>query len=301
MTLPTFYIIGAPRCGTTSLHAHCTQHPDIYMSHFKEPNYLIFRDGGPDVGGPDRDRVLRTSIRDMAAYEKRFAPGRGFAAVGEASVNYLRYPHVCEALRALTPEARMVVILRHPVERAYSSFRRSRRDGFEPLESFEEAWYDARRRNENWWTCQHRLKSEYGSQLRAYLEAFPRHQFRFFLFDDLRRDPTGLLRELFGFIGDDPAFVPDTSVKYNSSGEITNPLLRTLWYRSRGARTRLAPFVPVALRGRLFPLIASKREGANETTSLDPDLRYRLTRDIEDEILLTQDLIDRDLSHWLAD
>lgn len=299
MTLPNFYIVGAGRSGSTSLYAYCRRHPAIFMSPVKEPNYFAFRDERPPFGGPAVAIARRTAIRTADAYRGLFANAAGRPVVGEASVNYLRFPRVCRAIRQEAPDARLVMLLRQPVERAYSSYMNKRRDGLEPCAEFEEAWGDHdRRAAENWWHCMHKGKSLYLDQVRTYLEVFPRQQIRILLTEELQTDPLATLRQLFRFLGVDTGPAAHCHQHHNQGGEIDNWLLRHLWRRTPALRALLVPVLPLALRGRLFPFLASRRRKAHNRP-LPAETRARLTDELRDDILGLQDSIGRDLGCWL--
>src|SRR5947209_2632070 len=127
--LPTFLIIGAMKSGTTALYHALRQHPDIWMSPEKEPHFFAFEDQEIPYAGP-RDRYILESmtVRDIAAYRRLFEPGAAKAAAGEASVMYLYLPHVPPRVKERVPTARLIALLRNPVDRAYSSYMHMVRD-----------------------------------------------------------------------------------------------------------------------------------------------------------------------------
>ncbi|MGH2542590.1 MAG: sulfotransferase domain-containing protein, partial [Ardenticatenaceae bacterium] len=128
MSKPNFYIIGAPKCGTTSLAAWLAGHPQIYMSPRKEPHFF----------NTDHSYVLTPSLRE---YERLFsAAGPEHVAVGEGSVWYLYSEQAVANILEYAPDARFVVCLRNPVEMAPSLYEQQVFSGNEHVESFEEAW-----------------------------------------------------------------------------------------------------------------------------------------------------------------
>jgi hypothetical protein len=300
MTLPNFFLIGAGRCGSTSMHAYCRLHPQIGMSRVKEPNYFIFRDERPPLGGAGVARARRAAVRSARKYERLFAGVAGRPVIGESSISYLRFPRVCRAIREEAPGARLVILLRQPVDRAYSSFMGARRTGLEPCNRFEDAWADHERREaENWWHCMHKGKSLYYSQVRSYLEAFPREQVHIVLSEEFKKDPPQTMARVFSFLGVDPEPARQCLQLHNEGGEIDNWLLRRFWYGTAGLRSVLLPAVPLVFRGRLFPFVASRRRARAGNPPLAPQVRERFTRELRDEILRLQALIDRDLTPWL--
>jgi hypothetical protein len=297
--MPNFYIAGGARCGSTSLEAYCRVHPEIFMSAVKEPNFFSYGYGGVPFAGPGRDRFYSTSIKDLKTYRQLFKHAGAARVIGEASINYLLHPEACAGIHALTPEARLVFILRQPVDRAWSSFQRSRFTGVETEEHFIDAWRDdARRRAAGHWSCIHRYKSLYAQHLHCWFDTFPRQQIKVILFDDLKNDPNAVMHDLYTFLGVDPGFKPDTSVIHNQTGEISNPLLRNIWLRSSALRGHLAPVLPLSWRGRLFRYLASSNHTTRSSARLPADLRAELTAELREGIGELEDLIDRDLSAW---
>ncbi len=123
MTMPNFLIVGAMKCGTTALYYYLEQHPQIFMSPVKEPNFFCFEGReGLDSGN---------SITDIAAYRGLFRGVSSERAIGEASHCYLYEPRAVERIKHYTPDARLIAILRSPIERAYSHFLHAVRNGTE--------------------------------------------------------------------------------------------------------------------------------------------------------------------------
>lgn len=295
MPLPTFLIIGAGRSGTTSLYNYLQQHPDVFMSAVKEPNYFALT-VPLQLVGPGAPWVRDTSTTSREAYEALFAAVTTEKAIGEASPRYLGSPEAARCIRQTIPDARLVAILRHPVERAYAAYLGSRRDGFDPAPTFEAA-LDASERGEreSWAFMDYTKTGYYHRNLTRYYRLFPREQLRVYLFDDLQLDSGALLRDLFGFLGVDPAFRPDMSQRLGRTGTIRNPLLGMFWQHSLRLRRALRPFVPQQLRDRAYARIVRDLE----KPPLKPDTRSRMQQRYRDDMLHLQDLIGRDLSHWL--
>jgi len=297
--MPNFYIAGAARCGSTSLDAYCRAHPDIYMSPVKEPNYFSYGFGAVQYDGPGREKFYATSIKNLGAYQALFERAGQARVIGEASINYMLHPQACAGIKALTPEAKLVFILRQPVERAWSSFQLSRGSGTEQESSFLAAWRDdSRRRAAGHWSCIHRYKSLYAKHLECWFTTFPKEQIKVILYEDLKEDAESVMRELYAFLEVDPDFQPQTSVVYNQSGEINNLFLRLGWKYSAGLRSTLAPLLPARWRGRIFRYIASGSHARKPSEALPRDLKLALTDELRDDILALENLLDRDLSGW---
>ena len=117
-SLPSLIIIGAPRCGTTSLHAYLGQHPDVYMSPLKETNFFLFDQKKPAFAGPDGESINRDSIYRLEDYRKQFVPRTTEKAAGEASPRYLGSTGTAARIHAFLPDVKLIAILRNPVKRA---------------------------------------------------------------------------------------------------------------------------------------------------------------------------------------
>src|SRR5215210_1748036 len=141
--LPNFLVIGAGKSGTTSLYHYLRQHPDVYMSPVKEPLFFAAEGGRIRFPGPDGRMISRAAnpgaVTRMKDYRALFAGVSGKKAVGEASPQYLYTPEAPLRIKHYVPEAKLIAVLRNPVERAYSAFLHRTRLGREPLADFSEA------------------------------------------------------------------------------------------------------------------------------------------------------------------
>jgi len=298
---PDFIIIGAPKSGTTSVYHYLQQHPQIFMSPLKEPHFFLF-DGPqePEMNGPFDGMRRREMVKSWDAYQALFKEAPEGAMRGEASIRYLYSEQACHAMRKRLPRVKLVIILRNPADRAFSSYRRDRRHRMESCATFEQALTQGERREqEGWFIGTHQSLGYYARYLKPYMEMFDRQQIKICLYDDLRSNPPGMLRDLFGFLGVDTGFEPDLSIKYNVTGTIVNPFWRFLWMNTRALRANLLPLVPMSLRGRFFDLIASKPVKEQHAAPMPEEVRRDLMQAYREDILVLQELVDRDLSVWL--
>jgi len=312
--MPSFLIIGAAKCGTTALYEYLKQHPDVFMSPLKEPNFFAFEGQMPDFRDLDGtpSPINTRSITALEAYQALFEGWTGQRAVGEASPQYLWAPQAAGRIKHYVPEARLVAVLRHPVERAYSAFMHAIRAGREPVRDFSEALRleESRIRNRCGLLYRYRNLGFYYEQLNRYVEAFDRRQIRVYLYDDLTNDLPGTLGDLFDFLGVDPGFAPDTSMRHNPSGIPQNGILQAATQAlvsGRGSlRAALARHVPGSLKS-VLPVqwtlrMARKLRDRNlHKPALPPDVRASLNAVFREDIIQLQDLIGRDLSPWLQE
>ena len=192
MALPTFFIIGAPKAGTTSLHNYLSEHPQIQMSAVKEPNFFA-----PHLNPVDEQR----RITQLDQYEQLFDPA--VAVRGEASTPYAEYPlrqGVPERIRDRVPEAKFIYVVRDPVERTISHYNHMVASEGE-RRSLEQALGDlSDPRSPS--IC----ASLYGLQLELYLRQFPQERLMVVDQADLLNDRRSTLRRIFGFLEVDEGF-----------------------------------------------------------------------------------------------
>jgi hypothetical protein len=276
MTLPNFVVIGAPKAGTGSLHDYLRQHPDIYMPKKKDPRFFCVWEGA---------NRLRFPVQTLAEYAALFAEVRGETAIGESTALYFWSPVAPARMQATIPEARLIVSLREPVQRAFSIYHMNlRTEGHNRGLSFLQAL-----------KVDPILQRTYHRGLSAWLEHFDRRQIKVLLFEDLARDTLGTVQGLFAWLGVDPGFEPDL--------KIANPggVPRARWFHRLMTNDHLRSFA----RNNLPEALVYK---AKDLRSLNLDkTRMRMTEEeravayafFEEDILRTQDLLDLDLSRWL--
>ncbi len=239
--LPNFFVIGAPRSGTTSLYEYLNSHPDVYMSPKKEPDFFSYSalgkahplDSEPGERSLADDAATDAGLADdFAKYESLFAKAADQRRVGEASAIYLGDPLAAWHLKSYRPDAKFIIVLRDPAERAFSHFVHAKRiyaehspqsaaddrtvdDEFERV--IEVALTDG---------MPHELVTEqeiwiragyYHAHLTRWYELFDRDRFKLFLFEDLAADPHLLMKEVFGHLDIDDSFELPTTEAFNAS------------------------------------------------------------------------------------
>jgi hypothetical protein len=297
MTLPNFLVIGAAKAGTTSLRDYLGQHPQIFLPGWGEPSFFAHEGERVDFKGPGDDEW--TFVTERAAYLRLFEGAAGHRAVGEISPRYLYFPKAPERIHHQLPAARLVAILRHPVDRAYSHFLMNRGRECEPIADFARAVREeGRRLAAGWgWDWCYVGAGRYHEQLRRYYERFPAEQIRVFLYEDYRGDPDRFFDELFAFLGVDPAFRPDTRVKRREAGSPRSLLMRRALAGRTAWKAAAAALVPRAVKRRAKAGLTALNTTRPEP--LSPTLRRRLFDEhFADDAAALAELIGRDLGHW---
>lgn len=299
-TLPTFLLIGAAKAGTTSLYHYLKQHPDVFVTAEKEPGFFAFEDDPLRYRGPGDERLRTFVTTTLSAYTALFQPRRHEAAAGEASVVYLYDAEAPERIRRYVPDVRLVAVLRHPVERAFSLFLDHRKAQREPCSLFAEAVAaEPERIQAGWeWSWHYVQHGFYHQQLVRYYDRFSADQIRVYLYEDLCERPHDLLSDLFAFLGVDRTFRPDLTARHNVSGFPRNRLIEAALKRPNPFKHLVQRTTPLAWRRRLTRTRWFQRATLRKP-SLPGEVACDLTARYRDDILRLQDLIDRDLSHWL--
>jgi hypothetical protein len=237
-TWPNFFIAGAPRCGTSSLHAYLDAIPGIFMSRIKEPNYF-----SRVVIGADHPMVR--PIRDEGEYLALFESAGDAKIRGEASPNYLEDPDAPALIDEAAPGARVIASLRDPVDRLFSHYLMMRNN--RPMGSFEEeidrglALQDKRSHGV--------LAAEtglYASHVERYRKVFgPR--FKVLIFEEWMADVPGTLRDILGFLGVEYDVDRFSEKPQRQYAEVRSPLVRYL-YGNRLISRAAEALVPFRLR-----------------------------------------------------
>ncbi len=296
---PTFLVIGAAKAGTTSLYRYLEQHPQIFMSPVKEPRFFALEGHSLDFRGPGDERIRLETTTSLEAYRKLFDGVQDELAVGEASVLYLHHDRAAAAIAKYVPDVKLIAVLRHPAERAYSGFLYRTRDGREPLRNFEDALREEPRRiADGWYYGWHdRDQGFYHRNLLRYFERFDPSRIRVYLYEDFDRNPLTVLSDVFSFLGVDPGFQPDVRVRHNPSGRARSPGLQRLLTTRHPLKEALKALVPEQWGHRL---IARLQPANLERPPLRPETRARLVEGYREDIRQLERLIGRDLSHWLC-
>jgi hypothetical protein len=282
MRKPNFFVVGAPRCGTTSMYAYLKQHPEIYLSIQKEPHFF-----GSDLS------PLPGGIREEPLYLELFAGAGDRPRVGEGSVYYLSSKQAAAEIQASVPEAKIVALLRNPPQMAHSLYSLYTRTGNEDLPTFEEALAAEPERREN-----RRIPpgayfpdgllytelARYAAQVERYFAAFGRENVHCIVFDDFVRDTAAVYRRTLEFLGVDPAFEAELDPR-RANQRIRMQAVRQL---------RSAP--PEVKRRMQFD--AMKLHETGPQSPLSPETAARLRELFAEDVARLGVLLERDLSGW---
>ncbi|HEX8318909.1 sulfotransferase [Longimicrobium sp.] len=285
MRRPDFFVIGAPKCGTTSLARWLAENPGVYVSPVKEPFHF--------------STDLHRQVRTPAQYEALFAgAGEGHAAVGEATTWYLYSRTAVGEIERYSPGARYVVCLRNPVQMALSLYQHLVFTGREDAPDFQTAWsrQEARARGEGIpRSCEEPAFLQYGSvcalgeQLQRLYARVGRDRVLPILLDDMRDDPAREYRRVLAFLG-----APDDGrSEFPVRNRAKHPRsLRVARVMRWGAAVRDRMGLP---RGLGLGRLNVKSEGR---VASDPATVHMLGRFFAAEVDLLRALLGRPLPEW---
>lgn len=299
MGMPNFLVIGAAKAGTTALHDVLAQHPKVYMSPIKEPNFFALEGHSLSFArGSVQDVYLSHCITTLAAYQEQFQPNTTQIS-GDVSPIYLYSSEAPARIYHYLPDVKLIAILRDPIQRAYSNFLHHIRDDLETCTDFLQAvQQEPLRIADHWWWGFHYVQAGfYYQQLRRYFDRFQRHQIQVYLYEDLlagQIDQT--LKNIFQFLEIDSTFVPDLSMRHNVTGIPKSRTLHNFLSTTHPIKNLFKPLVPETVRKRWTNRLKNQNLVKPD---LPLDVRAQLLPVFRDDILQLQDLIQRDLSAWL--
>jgi Sulfotransferase family len=288
-TWPNFFIVGAPKAGTTSLYAYLAQHPQVFMPAVKEPQYFA------QVRPSAEFEHLVEAIADQRSYLRLYRRARGYNAIGDASPSYLWHPEVPGRIKRVAPEARIIIALRDPIERAHSHYLADFREGTESL-AFDAALRNDLARSRKGLGVSHMYVEfgQYAAQVGRYLDVFGPERVHLLLFDDLRTSASHAVAGICRFLGLDaaPAADIDTARVHNGFAaprwEWTRRVAGRRWARRLGQSV-----VPRSIGAFIFERLFN-RPGVKP--AIDPRAKELMLPIYEPDVLRLESMLGRTLS-----
>ncbi|MBV9487001.1 MAG: sulfotransferase [Frankiaceae bacterium] len=302
MALPDFLLIGAPKAGTTALHVALSRHPDLFLSAIKEPKFFLTDEEPPVArGGPGDARTIREQIWRRRDYEALFDGAPAHAKKGESTTLYLRDWKAHRRIHRLIPQAKLVAVLRDPVERAHSNWTHLRSAGLEPESDFVTACHlEAERKAKGWAPFWYYLEQgRYGDHLEHLLSVFPKEQVLVLLYRDYREHPIETVDTVCRFLGVAEGLVTDVpteNLTVASSPSVANNVLRRVIRLADDADRRLPFGVGSLVKA---PAAALLQREQRTRSPLTTHQRRELLPKFEADIRRLESLTDRSFSHWL--
>lgn len=294
--LPNFLIVGASKSGTSSLYHYLQQHPDIFLSE-KQKEGRYFSQMSGCFHGPGDDRVERTITHTLEDYKELFSSHNNEKAVGDISPEYLYFHEQSIPLikKDLGQDTRIIIILRSPIERAFSGYFHFKRDKRETFSFAEGMKLEGERLKMNWiWAWQYKNSGLYYEQVKAYLNGFK--HVKVIVYEDFKYEGNKVLKEICRFLEVDSAFQFDTAYKYNVSGDPKNELLFKL-ENSRSLINFIKKLVPKSMVKKLRNKMTGEKQMLKP--EMDEVTRHELISFFREDVSKLQELIGQDLSHWI--
>tara|TARA_B100000315_G_C14582063_1_gene591016 strand:+ start:2519 stop:3430 length:912 start_codon:yes stop_codon:yes gene_type:complete len=296
---PNFFIVGAPRCGTTSLYNYLSSHPNIFMSFPKEPGFF-----SSDFS---RYQIVKTMPQYLSLFKKTKICHQ---AVGEASTRYLQSLVALKNIKQFNDKAKIIVMLRNPVDLVYSSYYQMRYRRNEDASTFKEAWnlqdlrkkgFNLPKRNHSEQFLQYSEVGKLGAQVKRLLGVFSHGQVKIIIFDDFISKTREIYEEVLDFLS-----IP-------RDDKITFKVFNQNRVYRRDFINRLTKDPPKKLSSGIvkFKKIAGlKTLGIKKILNnlnakhikrqpLDEEFKKVLIKEFQSDVLILSDMINRDLSHWL--
>jgi len=295
MIKPNFFIVGAPKCGTTAMNDYLSQHPDIFMAR-KEIHYF------------GKDLKLKQTTTE-SEYLENFQQAKNEKVIGEASVWYLYSQTAAEEIRSFSPDAKILIMLRNPVDMVYSLHSQNLYDGNEDVFDFETAInLDTERQRGNRLPHSadfeqlpaYRDSASYYEQVKRYLETFDQKNVKIILYDDFVEDTEEVVKETLSFLG--------LNTLINIEYRVVNPnkhvkllfIHRIIKSPSQQLKRIAQAIIPFkSIRHFLMRQLLNWNVNNRKRKKISNELRISLQKYFSNDILLLEKLIDRDLSKWL--
>jgi hypothetical protein len=299
---PDFLIIGAPKAGTTALHAALAQHPQLFLTQVKEPKYYLCGDSPPPTyRGPGDAHSNQEWVWQRSKYRALFRDAPSDVLCGESTPFYLYSKDARRRIAEDIPHAKLVAVLRDPVDRLYSNWMHLWADGLEPCPDVVEACErEAQRIDQGWAPFWHyRRLGMYGRQVTDLYSQFPREQVLLLRYRELVERPQETLDRVSAFLGvgtGQVSAVPsDNSRPFVGDGRRTRivaPLIRA------GARAG-AWFPPHVWRHASKPLIERLHSGGHPNRpKLSPEQRVTLLEPFLPDIALLEETTGESFEQW---
>jgi Sulfotransferase family len=306
MGLPDFLIIGAPKAGSTALHAALEPHPQLFVTRPKEPKFFLTGGGRPTRDahrGPGDAHSAREWIWQRERYERLFDAAPPGTLRGESTPFYLWDQAAHERIARAVPQVKLIAVIRDPVDRAYSNWTHLRSDGLEPEADFRRACeLEPQRARDGWAPFWRYLElGRYGEQLAHLYEHFPREQVFVVRYRELIDSPARTLDAITRFLGVDEGrldSIPGSNVSAWAGPGLLNDGLRQVM-RAGAVLGSYAP--PQVWRQAQRPLLALLHRGSPHRPSLPVETRRALVARFTEDVAVLEDLLGRDFQDWLGD
>jgi len=296
MTIPNFFIVGALKSGTTALCEYLRRHPNVFISRHKEPGYFAL------------DLPSRRQVKTEADYLRLFRTHEaGIKAVGEGSVWYLYSDQAVENIRKFNPDAKLIIMLRNPIDMLCSLHSQLLLYFEEDQPDFQQAWdlQEDRRNGRDLPAAHGDLKmyqyeqiGKLGEQVRRVFDIFPRRQVKVIIFDDFIADTKSVYEDVLEFL-ELPSDGRTEFAAVNIRRTYRFPRLAWMLFKLTAMFSQMRRRMGILWNTNVLPVIDRFLTKTKPPDALDPAFRAHLAEIFREDLELLSELLDRDLSGWL--
>ncbi|MEM9773219.1 MAG: sulfotransferase [Chloroflexota bacterium] len=245
---PNTLVVGAPRCGTTSIFQYLRQHPDIYLPVRKELHYFTYQRLQENCNGPGDMGVLETLCETKEEYFSHYKQVQNEKIICEISPSYLYYSDISQRLKAELGDIKIIVSLRDPVEKAYSQYMHLVRLNLEELDFYSALIQEKDRANKNWGDIWRYAESSlYADRVSDYIKMFGQENVHVTFLENFIQDPVNAIQRIFQFLEVDTELIPDMRV-YNKSGKPRSKIVGQFFARPNPLKNLIKGVVPEKIR-----------------------------------------------------
>ena len=295
--LPTFVVIGASKSGTTSLYFYLRQHPDIYLPKRKELHFFSFPELGLTSFGPGDAAVLSGLCQTWEQYTGYYSDVPDRLAIGDISASYLYYSGSARKIFEKLGLVKLIVIIRNPVDKAYSQYMHLVREGLETLSFPEAIGAEAARRKQGWGDMWRYMESGLcGDRLEEFITVFGKERVKIILFDDFVKNTSSVLTDLFQYLHIDLKVEISTNEIFNRTGLPRSVFISNILRNSSWLKELIKPLIPINLRYKLRNWLTNIN--TKDKPELPPELYRDLLNNFRDDIAKVEGLIGKPTG-WL--
>lgn len=304
---PNFFIVGAPKSATTAMDSYLNQHPEVHMATKKELHYF-----GTDLNFLPPSQNFKTIPRtedELRYYLSFFDCIDNTKATGESSVWYLHSQTAALEIKDFNPDAKVIIMLRNPVDLLYALHSEFLWDANEDIDDFMMALAaeSARKLGRNLPKSMHfreglyyREVIKFYTQVKRYLDVFTADQVLVLVYEDFAYNPHDTYIRVLEFLGVSTSFVPEFQ-RVNANKKVKNKYLHnSLWKPPRLIKA-VGKLIPSSLRSKVIFQLRMLNTQYTPRPKLDPEDRSQLLQEFRPEIESLQELLQQDLSFWLSE
>lgn len=288
MGKPNLFVVGFPKCGTTTLAKRLSNHSSIFLPEIKELQYFDSKYFSSNLNGPGDKKTIINSLEEyLEKYEGRSEP-----YLMDATPSYVLEDDVAKDIFDFNKNARVIIMVRNPVERAFSNYAHLVRDQREKLPFAEALEAEEERRKNNWSSFwRYKDSSFYYKRIMNYFNIFGQENVKVIISDELKQNQKVIIDDIFDWLGIERQNIY-TNVTYNKSGsptlilKIINKLKKNIIIRKIGKRV---------ISKESFERFKSKNL---KTLEVDKSIYNTLKNEFKSDIQKLENKIEKNLSHW---